>query len=75
MEAQDVYYTVVLAVLNSVARGCGKGGARGRGRFGRSGKVVNWRSGQRDSNSQSSQRMSRKTNFLDANGEISCCHT
>ena len=36
---------------------------------------VNWRSGQRDSNSQSSQRSSRKTNPLDANGEVSVFFT
>ena len=74
MEAQDVYYSSTRAKFNSY-RGRGRGGARGRGGFGRSDKVLNWRSGQRDSNSQSSQRSSRKTNPLDANGEISRCYT
>ena len=68
MEAQDVYYSSSRAKFNSY-RG------RGRGGFGRSDKGVNWRSGQRDSNSQPSQRISRKTDPLDANGEISWCHT
>ena len=74
MKVQDVYYSSSRAKFNSY-RGCGRGGARGRGDFGRSDKVVNWRLGQRDSNNQSSQRISRKTNPLDTNGEISCCHT
>ena len=74
MEAQDVYYSSNHAEFNSY-RGHGRGGAHGRGGFGRSDKVVNWRSGQRDSNSQSSQRISRKTNPLDADGEISQCRT
>ena len=74
VEAQDVYYSCTRAKFNSY-RGRGRGGARGRGGFGRSDKVVNWRSGQIDSNSQSSQRSSRKTNLLDANGEISWCYT
>ena len=50
MEAQDVYYSSTRAKFNSY-RGHGRGGARGRGGFSRSDKVVNWRSGQRDSNS------------------------
>ena len=70
MEAQDVYYSSARAKFNSY-RGRRRLGARGRGGFGRSDKILNWRSGQRDSNSQSSQRSSRKTNSLDANGEIS----
>ena len=74
MGAQDFYYSSNHANFNSY-RGRGRGGARGGGGFGRSDKVVNWRSGQRDSNSQSSQRISRKTNPLDANSEISRCHT
>ena len=37
--------------------------------------LLSWRSRQRYSNGQSSQRISRKTNPLDANGEISHCHT
>ena len=74
MEALDVYYSSSSAKFNSY-RGCGRGRACGRGGFGGSDKVVNWRSGQRDSKSQSSQTISRKTNPLDANGEISCCHT
>ena len=57
MEAQDVYYSSTRAKFSSY-RG------RGRGGFGRSDKVVNWRSGERDSNSQSSQRSSRKTEML-----------
>ena len=73
--AQDVYYSSsiiqIQAKFNS-HRGCGRGGAYQRGGFGRSDKVVNWRSGQRDANSQSSQRISRRINPLDANGEI--CH-
>ena len=52
MEAHDVYYSSTRATFN-IYRGHGRGGARGRGGFGRSDKVVNWRSGQRDSNSQS----------------------
>ena len=56
MEAQNVYYSSSRAKFNSY-RGRGRGRAQG---FGRSDKVVNWRSGQRDSNSQSSQRISRK---------------
>ena len=71
MEAQDAYYSSSRAKFNSY-RSRGRGGDRGRGGFGRSGKVVNW-SGQRDSNSQFSQRISRKTNPLDANCEISHC--
>ena len=74
VETHDVYYSSSHAKFNSY-RGCGRGGDCGRGGFGRSDKVVNWLSGQRDSNSQSSQRISRKTNPLDASGEISRCHT
>ena len=74
MEAQDVYYSSTHVKFSSY-RGCRRGGARGRGGFDRSDKAVNLRSGQRDSNSQSSQRSSRKTNLLDANGEISRCYT
>ena len=74
MEAQDVYYSSTRTKLNSY-RGHGRGGAHGRGGFGRSDKVLNWRLGQRDSYNQSSQRSSRKTNPSDANGEISLCYT
>ena len=74
MKAQDVYYSSNRAKFSSY-RVCGRGGACGRGGFGRSDKVVNWKSGQRDSNSQSFQRISRRTNPSDANGEISWCHT
>ena len=47
MEAQDVYHSSSHANFNSY-RGRGRGRARGRGGFGRSAKVVNWRSGGQD---------------------------
>ena len=61
MEAQDVYFF-------------SSRGARGRESFGRSNKVVNWRSEQIDQ-IVSFHRGSRKINPLNVNGEISCCHT
>ena len=72
VEAQDAYYSSSRAKFNSY-RGRGRCGARERGGFGRSDKVVNWRSGQRDSNSQSSQRISRKTNPLWINFSLVIC--
>ena len=45
MEAQDAYYSSGRAKFSSY-RGGGKGGGRRRGGFGRSNKVVSWRSGQ-----------------------------
>ena len=69
-------FIIILAMLNSIATEVAKEvELLEEEAFVDQIKVVNWRAEQRDSNSQSSQRISRKTNPLDANGEISQCHT